>query len=115
MSMWLGRPWQRRHARGGQTNPRTARSRANGRLVGRVGTASAHVALVKRRKGARWYLRGRHPDGRTFQRCLGRAWQERGRPPAGYLTRAMARAERDAFLTDARRGLISPSPASNVT
>src|SRR5713226_1387371 len=66
---------------------------------------SAHVALVRRKSGARWYLRGRHADGRTFQRCLGRAWVERTRPPAGYLTKKMALAARDAFVADARRGL----------
>lgn len=74
--------------------------------------ATGHIALVERKRGARWYLRYRHPSGKQIQKALGPAWTEKsGRPPAGYYTRKTAQAELDAILTDIRRGEI-PDPAN---
>ncbi len=51
------------------------------------------------------------------QRVLGRAWTQRGRPPAGYLTKQLAQRELDTILADARRGqLLGPTrPAGGAT
>jgi integrase len=70
-------------------------------------TVSGHVALVERKRGRQWYLRYRLPDGRKVQRRLGPAWEERGRPPAGYFTRRTAEAELRRILTDAERGTLA--------
>lgn len=71
---------------------------------GMVG-ASGHVALVRRKRGAQWYARGRI-NGRPFQRRLGPAWTQRGRPRAGWYTERTAREALAAYLTDVRRGVL---------
>lgn len=79
-------------------------------------TVSGHVTLIKRKRGERWYVKYRLPDGRQRMKLLGPAWKERSRPPAGYFTRKTAEAELEAILTDARRGdLPELAPASGRT
>jgi integrase len=46
------------------------------------------------------------PDGRQVQRRIGPAWTQRGRPPAGYLTKRTADAWLRALLEEARRGTL---------
>lgn len=69
---------------------------------------SGHVRLVKRKRGSdKWYAKYRLPDGRQVQKCLGPAWSERGRPPAGHFTRRTAEEALQEILTDARRGTLA--------
>lgn len=72
-----------------------------------VANVSGHVKLVKRKRGDKWYARGRIGD-EQFNRRLGPAWTERGRPAEGYFTEKTAQAALDAILTDARRGANAP-------
>jgi integrase len=48
----------------------------------------------------------RLPDGRQVQKKLGPAWTDRGRPPAGYLTKRQADAALREILDEARRGML---------
>jgi len=68
-------------------------------------TPTGHVFLVKRRRGPQFYAKWREPSGRQVQQRLGPAWTEKGRPPAGYLTKRTANAWLDAKLVDLRRGI----------
>lgn len=52
-------------------------------------------------------LKYRLAVGRQVKRCLGFAWTESGRTPAGYFTRRMAEEALQAILTDARRGTLA--------
>lgn len=52
---------------------------------------SGHVFRLDRARGPVWYAKYRLPDGRQVQKKLGPAWSERGRPPAGYVTKRQAR------------------------
>lgn len=71
------------------------------------------VFVLQRKRGPQYYAKLRVPDptrpGRVRQvkRLLGPVWTERGRPPAGYLTRKLAEQELHAMLTDARRGSLA--------
>jgi hypothetical protein len=83
---------------------------------GRVtGQASGHTALVQRQRGARWYARGRFPDGKPFQKCLGPAWQGKGRPRAGFHTQKTAEAALRHILTDAERGTLAIAQKTGAT
>src|SRR4051812_33967823 len=73
---------------------------------------SGNVRLVKRKTGARWYMKYRFPSGKQKRRTL-LAWTERSKPPAGYYTRKMAQAELEATLVAARRGEI-PDPGDSA-
>ena len=42
-----------------------------------------------------------------YERCWGRTWTERGRPPAGHYTRKTSEAELRRLLTDAERGTLA--------
>jgi hypothetical protein len=53
---------------------------------------SGHVFRVDRKRGPVWYAKYRLPDGRQVQKKLGPAWTRRGRPAAGYFTKALAQA-----------------------
>jgi len=66
---------------------------------------SGSVYLRRRKRGDKWYLRYRVGD-RRFNRLLGPAWMERGRPPNGYFTKRSANEVLQALLTDARRGAL---------
>ncbi|MDQ3723013.1 MAG: hypothetical protein M3376_08105, partial [Actinomycetota bacterium] len=57
---------------------------------------SGHVFCLDRARGPVWYAKYRLPDGRQVQRKIGPAWTERGRPPAGYVTKRLA----EAWLRD---------------
>jgi integrase len=76
---------------------------------------SGHVKLVKRQSQDRYYVKYRLPDGRQIQRCLGRAWKEKGRPPAGYFTRRMADEALQTILSDARRGTLEGMVKTGAT
>jgi integrase len=66
---------------------------------------SGHVEYRPGKRGGSWFAKYRI-DGRQDMKKLGDAWKGKGRPPEGYLTRRMAEAKLDAFLTDARRGTL---------
>jgi integrase len=80
-----------------------------------IGNVTGHVALVERKRGAKWYLRYRLADGRKVQKCLGLAWQKSGRPPAGYYTERTAEEALQAVLTDARRGTLAGATRTGAT
>jgi integrase len=80
-----------------------------------LGRASGHVKLVERKRGAKWYVKFRLANGRQVQRCLGPAWTERGRPPAGYYTKKLAEEALREILTDAQRGALAGLDKSGVT
>ena len=67
---------------------------------------SGHVYRVDRVRGPVWYAKYRLPDGRQIQRKIGPAWTERGRPPAGYVTKRTAEAWLRDLLDQARRGTL---------
>src|SRR5919199_2776444 len=67
---------------------------------------TGHVFRVERKRGPQWYAKYRLPDGRQFQRRIGPAWSERGRPAAGYFTKRTAEAWLRALLDEARRGTL---------
>ena len=50
------------------------------------------VFRVERRRGSVWYAKYRLLSGRQVQKLVGPAWTERGRPPAGYLSKCTAEA-----------------------
>jgi integrase len=86
----------------------------NPRLVA-SGNVTGHVALVKRKRGDKWYLRYRLAYGRKVQKCLGPAWTSGGRPPAGHYTRKTAEAALQEVLTDARRGTLAGAVQTGAT
>src|SRR5919199_3386305 len=67
---------------------------------------TGHVFRVERKRGPQWYAKYRLPDGRQFQRRIGPAWSERGRPRAGYFTKRTAEAWLRDLLEEARRGTL---------
>ena len=67
---------------------------------------SGHVFRLDRARGPVWYAKYRLPDGRQVQRKIGPAWAERGRPPAGYVTKRLAEAWLRDVLDQARRGSL---------
>ncbi|HUY59864.1 MAG TPA: site-specific integrase [Solirubrobacteraceae bacterium] len=67
---------------------------------------TGHVFRVERTRGAVWYAKYRLPDGRQVQRKIGPAWSERGRPPAGYLTKRLAEDWLRDVIDQARRGTL---------
>lgn len=67
-----------------------------------AGRVTGHVRLVSRAGGDRWYVKYRRADGRQVQKCLGPAWAERSRPPAGYFTRKLADEALQAILVRER-------------
>ena len=67
---------------------------------------SGHVFRLDRVRGPVWYAKYRLPDGRQIQRKIGPAWTERGRPPAGYVTKRGAEAWLRDILDQARRGTL---------
>ena len=69
--------------------------------------ATGHVRLARGKRGDRWYLKYRLPDGRQVQNLLGPAWTGNGRPAAGHYTRRMAEEALQNVLADARRGTLA--------
>jgi integrase len=76
---------------------------------------SGHVFRVERARGPVWYIKYRLPDGRQIQKKLGPAWTERGRPPAGHLTKRLAEDALRAVLHEARRGTLPGVTRSGAT
>lgn len=76
---------------------------------------SGHVFRVDRKRGPQWYAKYRLPDGRQVQKHLGPAWTERGRPPAGYLTKRTADAALRDVLDQARRGTLAGMVRTGAT
>jgi len=76
------------------------------RLMHSVQPPSGHVFRLDRARGPVWYAKYRLPDGRQVQRKIGPAWTERGRPPAGYVTKRLAEAWLRDVLDRARRGSL---------
>lgn len=70
---------------------------------------------VERRRGDQWYVKYRLPDGRQVQKRLGPAWTERGRPPAGFLTKRTAEAVLRDILDEARKGTLAGMVRTNAT
>ena len=76
---------------------------------------SGHIRLAKREHSSSWYVKWRIGE-RQFQKRLGPAWAEKGRPQTGYYTKRTAEAALAAILTDARRGtLVGAGPTAGVT
>jgi len=57
-------------------------------------------------RGPQWYAKFRLPDGRQVQRRLDPVWTERGRPPAGYFSKRLAKDWPRGTLDEARRGTL---------
>jgi integrase len=76
---------------------------------------SGHVFRVDRARGPVWYAKYRLPDGRQVQKKLGPAWSERGRPPAGYVTKRLAEDWLRSTLDEARRGTLPGLVRTGVT
>ncbi len=70
---------------------------------------------VERRRGDQWYVKYRLPDGRQVQKRLGPAWTERGRPPAGFLTKRTAEAALRDILDEARKGTLAGMVRTDAT
>lgn len=78
-------------------------------------TASGHVYVHRGARGDVWRAKIRLGDGRQLHRTLGPAWTERGRPPAGHLTRRLAQRWLREALHQADEGLLADRVASGVT
>ncbi len=76
---------------------------------------SGHVFRVERKRGPVWFAKYRLPDGRQVQKKLGPAWMRRGRPAAGYFTKALAQEWLDSTLADARRGELAGMVRTGTT
>lgn len=76
---------------------------------------SGHVFRVDRKRGPRWYMKYRLPEGRQVQKCLGPEWPDKGAPAPGYFNRRTAEAALQATLTDVRRGLLANVGRSGAT
>jgi hypothetical protein len=72
---------------------------------------SGHVFRLKRKRGDRWYMKYRLPDGRQVQKLIGPAWTSRkGAPPPGHYTKRTAQAFLDETLARARRRGFEDDP-----
>ncbi len=71
------------------------------------GARSGHVFRVDRQRGPVWFAKYRLPSGRQVQRKIGPARTERGRPPAGCVTKRLAEAWLRDVLDQARRGTLA--------
>lgn len=60
--------------------------------------ATGYVRVRQRAAGPVYFAHIRTPDGRRLQPRLGLVWTKRSRPPAGYLTAAMAEARLAGML-----------------
>ncbi len=82
----------------------------------RTSPVSGHVYKVERKRGAQWYAKFRLPDGCQVQKRIGPHWSERRTaPPAGYFTKAGARAWLDDTLAKARRGELPGQVKTGTT
>jgi integrase len=76
---------------------------------------TGHVFRREGPRGPVWYAKYRLPDGRQVKRKIGPAWTDRGRPPAGYVTKRTAEAWLRDVLDQARRGTLPGHFQSGVT
>jgi integrase len=80
-----------------------------------TGRVTGHVKLRRGSRGPVWYARYRLPDGSQAQRRLGDAWEEPGRPPAGYSTKRTANEALQELLSQARRGTLEGMKKTGAT
>lgn len=76
---------------------------------------SGHVYRHEGARGPVWRAKYRLPDGRQVHRTIGRAWTERGRPPAGYFTKRTAEAWLRDVLDQAANGTLPGLVRTGVT
>ncbi len=76
---------------------------------------SGHVFRVERARGPVWYAKYRLPDGRQVQKKIGPAWQGRGRPTSGYVTKRLAEDWLRSVLEQARRGTLAGAVRTGAT
>lgn len=77
---------------------------------------SGHVFKVERMRGPQGYAKYRLPNGRQVQKRIGPHWGDRRTsPPAGYFTKATARAWLDDTLAKARRGELPGQVKTGTT
>jgi integrase len=76
---------------------------------------TGHVFRREGPRGPVWYAKYRLPDGRQVKRKIGPAWADRGRPPAGYVTKRTAEAWLRDVLDQARRGTLPGQLQTGVT
>jgi integrase len=70
-----------------------------------VREVSGHVFLRRGKRGQRWYMKYRLPNGRQVQKTVGPAWtSKREKPPPGHFTKRGAQAVLDETLARVRRG-----------
>jgi integrase len=67
---------------------------------------SGHVYRHEGARGPVWRAKYRLPDGRQVQKTIGRAWTDRGRPQAGFITKRQAEAWLRETLDQARAGVL---------
>jgi integrase len=94
------------------------RDRKIGDLMQTVHTrpVSGHVFRLERKRGDRWYMKYRLPDGRQIQKLIGPAWTSRkGAPPPGYYTKRTAQTVLNETLARARRGELGGVAAVRAT
>src|SRR5437588_1942238 len=75
-------------------------------MAGVLQPPTGHVFRVERARGPVSYAKYRLPDGRQVQKKIGPAWNERGRPAAGYFTKRTAEEWLRQVLDEARRGTL---------
>ena len=80
-----------------------------------MSVSTGHVYLRKGARGGAWYAKFRLPNGRQVNKKLGRQWSERGRAPAGYVTKRLAEAQLRELLADAQRGSLPVQNATGAT
>jgi integrase len=81
-----------------------------------VRKVSGHVFLRRGKRGARWYMKYRLPNGRQVQRTIGPAWtSKREKPPPGHFTKTGAQAVLDETLARVRRGELGGVIRSDAT
>lgn len=66
-------------------------------LHGSVSLSTEHKGQPRRHPV--WILRYRLPSGKDSRKTLGKAWLKASRPPAGFITKAQAEVQAQAFLT----------------
>jgi len=84
-------------------------------MAGDFRPPTGHVFRVARARGPVWYAKYRLPDGRQVQKKLGPAWTDRGRPPAGFVTKRLAEDWLRSILDEARRGTLSGMVRTGAT
>jgi len=76
---------------------------------------SGHVFRYDGKHRVTWRAKYRLPDGRQVQTTIGRAWTQRGRPPAGYFTKRTAEAWLRGVLGEAAAGTLPGMVRTGVT